>query len=138
MADQKAREALIKVGDGTSPPSFTTVAGIRTRTLSLNQNTVDVTDSDSANQWRELLAGVGIKSASISGDGIFGDADSDEDIRAAFFDGTHLTYQFVVPDFGTIEGAFQVASLEYTGGYEEALQFSATFESAGELTFTAA
>jgi len=136
MVYQKALDALIKIDDGAG--GFNTVAAVQTRTLSLNQETVDVTNQDSANRWRELLAGAGAKSATISGDGVFNDATSDEDIRASFFNGTHLDYQFIIPDFGTIEGKFQVSSLEYSGNHNEPLAFSASFESAGELTFTAA
>lgn len=137
MVDQPAKDMLVKIGDGASPESFTTVAGLTTKSLALNRETVDVTDQDSTGRWRELLAGAGVRSATISGDGIFADGDSDEDLRAAFFAGSIENFQFDIPDFGIIEGPFEITALEFSGAHNEAVQFSITFESAGELTFSA-
>ena len=137
MAAQKGKDILIKIGDGASPESFTTLAGIRTRTLSLNAKTVDATDSDSADQWRELLTGAGVKSMAVSGSGIFRDAASDAMMQAAFFAQGAPNWQLVVPAFGTIAGAFQIAALEYAGQHEGEATFSISLASAGALTFTA-
>jgi len=52
MTAQKGKDLLIKIGDGMS---YTTVAGLRTRRLAFNAETVDVTHAESANRWRELL-----------------------------------------------------------------------------------
>src|SRR3954451_5375744 len=109
MAAQKGKDLLVKIFDGTS---FVTVAGLRTRRLSFNAETVDITHAESAGQWRELLAGAGIKRASISGRGLLKDASTDALMRQTFFDGTVTNYQIVIPDFGTVEGAFQITSLE--------------------------
>ena len=65
MSAQRGRDLLVKIGDGGSPETFTTVAGLRATTLSFNAQTVDVTNADSANQWRELLAGAGVKAAAL-------------------------------------------------------------------------
>src|SRR5204862_1249719 len=83
MSAQRGKDLLVKIGDGGSPETFTTVAGLRATTLSFNAQTVDVTNADSVDQWRELLAGAGVKSASFSGSGVFKDAASDESLRAA-------------------------------------------------------
>ena len=137
MAAQKGRELLIKV-DTTGGGSFSTVGGLRSRAISFNGETVDVTDGDSANQWRELLEGAGIKSATITGSGVFKDSATEEDVRGYFFGGNIEDYQFIVPDFGTIEGAFQVTALDYSGEYNGEVAYSMTFESAGALSWTAA
>ena len=42
-----------------------------------------------------------------------------------------------MPDFGIIEGPFQITALEYTGEHTGALTFDLSLESAGQLTFTA-
>lgn len=137
MAAQKGRQILIKV-DSDGSGTFLAIGGMRSKSISFNSETVDVTDSDSANQWRELLEGAGIKSASISGSGVFKDSASEEDVRGYFFSGAIEEYQFIIPDFGTVEGLFQVSSLEYAGEYNAEATFSMQFESAGELTWTAA
>jgi TP901-1 family phage major tail protein len=134
MAAQKGKDLLIKIADGAG---FTTVAGLRTRRLAFNAEIVDVTDAESANRWRELLDGAGVKRASLSGRGLFKDAASDELIRAAFFNGAIEDYQIVIPDFGTVEGAFQIVSLEFAGEHNGEVTFDLSLESAGELTFAA-
>src|SRR5690606_26005705 len=116
---------------------FTTVAGLRARTISLNARSVDATDSDSAGRWRELLAGAGVKQASVSGAGVFRDAASDAAIRAAFFAQSADSWRLIVPDFGTLEGPFLVAALEYAGEHEGEATYAITLASAGELTFSA-
>jgi TP901-1 family phage major tail protein len=137
MSAQPGRELLVKIGDGGSPETFTTVAGLRTTTFTFNATTVDVTNADSVNQWRELLAGAGVKSAAFSGSGVFKDAASDESLRAAFFNQTAPDFQIVIPSFGTIQGAFQIASLQYEGPYNGEVKISLSLQSAGALTFTA-
>ena len=134
MSAQKGKDLLIKIDDG---PGFTTVAGLRTRRLAFNAETVDITHAESANRWRELLDGAGVKRASVSGRGLFKDAASDELVRATFFAGTIKDYQIVIPDFGTVAGAFQIVSLEFAGEHNGEVTYDLTLESAGELTFAA-
>lgn len=135
MAAQKGKDLLLKIDDGGS--GFITVAGLRARTLAFNAETVDVTNQDSAGQWRELLAGASVRTARITGSGIFKDAASDAAMRQAFFDGAIKIWQVVIPDFGTLEGAFQITSLEFTGKHDGEVGFDLALESAGVLAFTA-
>ncbi len=135
MAAQKGKDLLVRFDDGAG--GFTTVAGLRTRQLALNAETVDVTNADSAGRWRELLAGAGVRRASIAGAGVFRDAASDARMRTLFFDGASPTLQVVVPDFGTIQGAFQITGLEYRGDHAGEVTFDMALESAGALTFVA-
>jgi TP901-1 family phage major tail protein len=133
MPAQKGKDLLIKIDDGAQ--GFVTVAGLRTRQLAFNTETVDVTNSESAGRWRELLAGVGVRHAGITGSGVFKDEASDARLRQVFFDGDIRTYQVIVPDFGRIEGAFQITSLEYRGEHTGEVTFEIAFESAGALSF---
>jgi len=135
MGAQAGRDLLIRAGDGAG--GFVAVAGLRTRQFTLNAETVDVTNADSAGRWRELLAGAGVRRASISGSGVFRDQASDLRLRQAFFDGLILPFQIVVPAFGTMEGLFQIASLEYRGDHSGEVTFDMSLDSAGALTFTA-
>lgn len=137
MAAQKGKDLLLKI-DSDGGGTFTTVAGLRSRALAFNAETVDITHQESAGQWRELLAGAGVKSARVTGAGIFKDAASDALVRADFFDGTIRDWQIVIPDFGTVEGACQIASLEFTGRHDSEVAFEIALESAGALTFTGA
>lgn len=133
MGAQKGKDLLLKMHDGTS---FVAVAGLRSRKIAFNAETVDVTHAESAGRWRELLEGAGIKRASISGRGLFRDAASDALVRQAFFDGVVKNCQVIVPDFGTLEGLFQIAAFEFSGEHNGEVTFELSFESAGALSFT--
>ncbi len=135
MVAQKGKDLLLKLFAGSS---FATVAGLRSKRIAFNSETVDITDADSTGRWRELLAGSGVQRASISGSGIFKDAQSDADIRTKFFAGEISNWQMVVPSFGTIEGAFQITALEYTGAHDGEVAFEIALESAGAVSFAAA
>ena len=136
MAAQKGKDLLVKV-DETGSGSFATVAGLRSRSIAFNAATVDVTHAESAGLWRELLAGAGIRNARVAGAGIFKDAASDETIRSLFFAGTIRAWQILVPDFGTVEGPFQITALDLAGQHDGEVTFEITLESAGALVFTA-
>ena len=135
MATQKGKDLLLKINDGTG---FSTVAGLRTKTLSFNSQSVDVTHADSAGRWRELLAGAGVKRASLTASGIFKDAASDALVRQKFFDDALCNFQLVIPDFGTVTAPFQIGTLEFTGAHDGELTFEITLESAGEVIFASA
>jgi len=94
-----------------------------------------VTSLESAGGWRELLAGAGVKSASISGSGVFRDENTDERARQIFFDGQMPEFQVIIPDFGIVEGAFQITSIEYAGSLEGEATYEMSLSSAGALSF---
>ena len=134
MPVQKGKDLLLKMHDGAG---FATVAGLRAKTLAFNAQTVDVTHAESAGRWRELLEGAGVKRAAVSGAGLFKDAASDALARQTFFDGIVRDCQIFIPDFGTVEGPFQISSLEFAGSHDGEVTFEIALESAGELTFAA-
>lgn len=136
MGAQNGKDLLIKVDmDGTG--SFQTIAGLRATRVSFNAESVDVTSLESQGGWRELLAGAGVRSANISGSGVFKDAATDERARELFFDSATPGFQVVIPDFGIVEGPFQVTALEYAGSHNGEATYELSLASAGVLTFTA-
>lgn len=135
MAAQKGKDLLLKIHNGTT---YVTVAGLRSRRISFNAELVDITHAESVDRWRELLAGAGVRRASLSGRGLFKDGASDALVRQQFFDGTITNCQIAVPDFGTITGLFQIASLEFAGEHNGEVTFDIALESAGPLSFAAA
>lgn len=136
MAVQNGKDLLIKLDiDGTG--DFQTVAGLRASRLSFNAETVDVTSLDSAGGWRELLGGAGMRSASLSGSGVFRDAATDARAREVFFAGIVPQFQVVIPDFGVVEGPFQITALEYSGNHDGEASYEMSMASAGALNFAA-
>lgn len=136
MVAQNGKDLLIKV-DLTGDGSFATIAGLRATRVSFNAESVDVTTLESQGGWRELLGGAGVKSAAISGSGVFKDANTDERARQIFFDGETPDFQVIIPDFGVVEGAFQITSIEYSGSHNGEATYELSMASAGALTFTA-
>lgn len=136
MAVQNGKDLLLKV-DLSDDGQFETVAGLRATRISFNAETVDVTSLESTGGWRELLGGAGVKSATISGNGVFRDAATDARARQIFFDGETPDFQVVIPDFGVVEGRFQITALEYSGNHNGEATYSLSLASAGALEFVA-
>jgi TP901-1 family phage major tail protein len=137
MGAQSGKDLLIKI-DMTGGGLFETLAGLKATRIAFNAESVDVTSLESAGGWRELLAGAGVRSASISGSGVFKDAASDERARQLFFDGVMPAFQVIIPDFGVVEGPFQITGIEYAGTLAGEATYELTLASAGALSFTAA
>ena len=136
MAAQSGKDLLIKL-DMTGGGQFETIAGLRATRISFNAESVDVTSLESQGGWRELLAGAGVRSAAISGSGVFKDEATDERARAVFFNGEVPDFQVVIPEFGVVEGPFQMTSIEYAGSYNGEATYELSLASAGVLVFTA-
>ncbi|WP_375258395.1 phage major tail protein, TP901-1 family [Citreimonas sp.] len=136
MGAQNGKDLLVKV-DLTGGGQFETMAGLRATRVSFNAEQVDVTTLESQGGWRELLSGAGVKSANISGSGVFKDAGTDERARQIFFDGETPNFQVIIPDFGTVQGPFQVTAIEYAGSHNGEATYEVALASAGALQFTA-
>lgn len=135
MAKQPGRLVLVKV-DTTGAGVFATIGGGQTKSLTINNEQVDVTNSDSTEQFRELLESAGVKSMSISIKGVFDDDAAFNKVVDYSMGGLIKEFQFVVPGLGTFEGLFLVASVELSGEYKGAAQYSSSFESAGVIILT--
>jgi TP901-1 family phage major tail protein len=133
MAAQKGSALLLKIGSG-SPVTYATIGGLRSTSITMNDEPVDITNKDSAGV-RTLLAQGGVQSMSVSGSGVFTDAASEGTLRTAFGAASFSQYQLVIPDFGTYTGTFMIASLEYAGEYNGEVTYSVTLESSGAVTF---
>ena len=134
MAAQKGSALLMKIGNAGSPETFTTIAGMRSTSISMNDEMVDITNKDSA-RARTILAQGGVNSMTVSGSGVFTDSASEATLEGKFDSATLTNYQFLVPDFGTYTGAFMLTTLEYAGEYNGEVTYTFTFESSGAITF---
>lgn len=134
MTVQNGKDLLLKIRD-EGAGRFDTVAGLRATRIAFGAETVDVTSVESAG-WRELLAGAGVRSATVSGSGVFRDEATDERVRALFFAGQAPLFQVVIPDFGIVEGPFQITALEYAGTFDGEASYEVSLASAGALGFS--
>lgn len=133
MAGQKGRDVLLKVSDGGEPESFLTLAGIRSSDIELNAIGVDATSADSADGWREIIAGAGVKSARVRGKGVFKDATSDQRMQRLFFGGEVVTWRLIIPGLGALTGPLHIRELKWGGVFDGEVSFSVDLESAGAL-----
>jgi TP901-1 family phage major tail protein len=136
MPAQAGKDLLLKI-DMNGTGSFQTVAGLRATRVTLNAESVDVTTLDSPGGWRELLAGAGLRSASVTGSGVFKDETTDARVRTLFFAGQHPACQIVIPGFGTLQGPFQIGSIDYAGTHDGEATFELSLASAGQVSFAA-
>ena len=134
MAAQKGSDVLIKIAVSGSQ---VTVGGLRSSSITLNDEMVDISTKDSSNN-RELLPQGGIQSMTISGSGVFTDTNSEQQVRTNFGGASLSSMSFVIPDLGTYSGSFQITSLEFAGEYNGEATFSMTAESSGAISFAAA
>lgn len=135
MSAQNGRDMLVKIKKPDD--SYQTLAGLRSKTVRFNARPIDVTNADTAEGWKELLPNAGVKSAEISGAGIFKTEESAALMRQAFFDQSKMDLRLILPNFGQIDGPFLIASLTYAGSYQGEVRFETTLLSAGLPVFTA-
>lgn len=130
------KDFLVNQEDTPASDTWTVVGGMRSTGMTINNETVDVTDKGDA-PWRQL-ANCGIRSMSLSLSGIFSDDAILQACLAAALAGTILNYQLISGMGDDFEGPFQIASMERTGEYNGAEEYSISFESAAEIVYTAA
>lgn len=133
MAIQKGETLLLKIGAVAGSP--VTIAGSRNVSISVNNESVDVTNKDSSGM-RTLLEGAGIQSVTITMDGVFDDVAAHDTLRANYLAATIDTYSLFYPNSDTLEGSFLITSFEKSGDHNTAETFTATFESSGSVTYT--
>ena len=132
MAMEKGSAFLLKVGNGAAPPTFTTVAGLRTTQLAINADTVVVTNQGSGG-WRELLSGAGVRSVSISGSGVFTGSAAEARIKASALSGTIDDYCVSFESGETITARFLITRLDYAGDFNGERTFTLALESSGAV-----
>jgi len=141
MAKQLGRALLVKIGDGEASEVFSNLCGLNSKSLTINNSSIDVTTPDCTSPegalWTETLAG--LKNVSASGDGFFEDSTAEARMNTVAMAADNVAnFQVVVPDFGTYAGAFRLTSVEYGGETEGGVTYSLSLESTGVVTFTAA
>lgn len=134
MSAQRGGALLLKMNiSGT----MTTIGGLRSTSITINDEAVDISNKDSGSS-RTLLPSGGILSMTVSASGVFTDATSEQTLRSKVHQSTFESYNIIIPDLGTYAGQFMIASLEYAGEYNGEVTYAITLESSGAITFTSA
>ncbi len=132
MAIEKGSAFLLKIGNGASPPAFTTVAGLRTTQLTVNAETVVVTNQGSGG-WRELLSGAGVRSVALSGSGVFTGSAAEARIKANALAGDIDDYRVSFESGDTLTGRFLITRLDYAGDFNGERTYTLALESSGAV-----
>ena len=129
MPANPGRELVVK-------KDSTAIAGVQTKSVSVDGSPVDITSDDDSG-WRTLLSDPGVRSVDMSVEGVTKDAI----LRAAVFDGTSLLLTDITLDYpngDALSGNFYLANLEENGTHNDAVKFTGTLQSSGEITYTPA
>ncbi len=138
MPAQKGKLVLLKADvAGGSPQSYTTIAGLRTNTWTVNGEDVDVTNKDN-DGWQQRLSGAGVRSIGISCTGIFQDSTVEETVRGWAFDQTINWFQLTFENGDILECQFQISNYERAGDHDNAETYSMTLNSHGTPNYVAA
>jgi TP901-1 family phage major tail protein len=132
MAAERGSAFLLKIGDGASPPGFTTVAGLKTTQLSINGDAVAITNKGSGG-WRELLSGAGVRSVSVAASGIFTGSSAEAQVRSLALTGALDDYELSFESGERMQGQFLVSRLEYAGDFNGERNYTLALESSGEV-----
>ena len=143
MAKQLGRGLLLALGteaDANANDTYTTIAGINSKSLTINNSPIDATTpvdgAESGVLWSESLSG--LKQMTISGDGIFAGTTSLDAMNTLVLSATPVkNFKITVPQFGSYYGAFHVDSFEMGGETEGAVTFSVSLSSTTLVTFVA-
>jgi TP901-1 family phage major tail protein len=130
MTAEKGSAFLLKVGDGANAPAYTTVAGLRTTQLSINGDSVVITNKGSGG-WRELLSGAGVRSVSVSGAGVFTGSAAETRIKVSALSGVLDDYELSFESGERLRGRFLVTRLDYAGDFNGERSYTLALESSG-------
>ncbi len=128
---------IFKIEDPGNPGTYITVGGFRSNAMTINGETIDITDKDSGG-FRELLDGGGIKSMSVSGSGVFKDSAGEEELRSKSHSGMLAPGELTASNGDKWTADFQVTSYERGGEHAAEETFSVSLESSGVVVFTPA
>lgn len=136
LGPHSGRKLVLKRGE-----TPTVIAGVRTKSFTINGEPIDVTsDDDSA--VRKLLAEPGERAVEISVSGVLKDdallveaLKTDDRVDNTVFEWPEITP--TTGTAGSLSGDFFLASYTQTGEYQGMIAFDATFQSAGDVTYTA-
>ena len=111
----------------------TVVAGVRTKSMTINNTPIDITTDDDSG-FRTLLELPGEKQIDASVEGLL----KDETLIADAATGTSLIENATItlPSGGVITGSFRLNSMEIGGEYLDSVTFTAELQSSGAFVYT--
>ena len=128
----KTKGAIFLLDVEVTTGVFATVAAMKTTTMTISNETVDVTSK--GDLQRELLENCGIQSVSIKAQGCISSADSYKKISYAANTGEILNCKINSDNGEIFAGAFILSAFETSGEYNKEGLYSITLESADSFS----
>lgn len=133
MAAEKGSAFLLRISNGGSPVTYTTVAGMRTTQLAINAEGVVVTHKGSGG-WREMLPEAGVRSVSIAGSGVFTGSAAEARLKQKALAGAADDFEVVFESGEAMRGTFLITRLDYGGDFNGERTYTLALESTGPVT----
>ena len=142
MAAVPGSGLLIKRGDGATPTEvFTTVGGMRTPSVTMNGNPVDVTSADDVDVdgtfWRTMMNSA--KTFQVSGELIVKTQHQTQlqGVEEDFRTDQVTNYQIIIPVLGTYVVPALVTNFTVNASYDNVISANVTLDVTGAPAFTA-
>jgi TP901-1 family phage major tail protein len=129
---------VLQIESSGSPGTFTTIGGLRSKSLSIKAGGIDITNHGS-NQFKEILDGAGSREMTVSGDGVFTDSATEAQLRTDALAQTLRKFRLLdVSNADYWEGTFKITSFQLAGAYDKERTWNISLESSGAFTYTLA
>lgn len=124
----------------TAPDTYAAVCVTESRSLTINNEVVDITKPDCTSPGGKLAyaAQYGIQKISYSGAGAYVNAAAQKAVIADAVAQTVTEYQITVPDVGVFVGDGLLTTTELSGDKTNELQSNFSIELTGAITYTPA
>ncbi len=132
MAAQNGRELLLQIDSGSG---YVNIGGFQSNSITINGEPVEITSKDSEG-FKEYLPGAGLRSLSLSGDGVFVSDAAFLKAHDHMEQRTLADCKIILPGLGDYTGNFAIMSIDMSGSHNEAVTYSISLESSGTFTFT--
>lgn len=113
---------------------FRNLGGLRSKEFSMSSEAVDITNVDSQ-EWKSMLDGAGVRSASMSGSGVWTNEAVFQEFFQDFLNNRLTCLALIDVKSGRIyEGCFKISELTVSGDYDAEGSYSVSAESSGPVT----
>lgn len=137
MNELRGSEFLLQIEDPTNAGTYHTLGGLKSKTLTLNKEAVDVTNHGSQG-WRQLLNNAGIQSLDCSGEGVTNKVVALQHLLTFFKQRSqvNLRLSMKLGDENVLQIDVQadITSFEFSGENDKEVPYSISFQSAAAPT----
>lgn len=134
MAKYCGKDLLLQLGNGATPEVFTTIGSMKSNSLTINNEKVDVTTKDDM-AWQALLA-CGIRSMAVTAAGPISSDTMQKALELAANQSPIKNFKIVTGRLDTYQGSFFIENFGRSGEHNGAEQWTLSLASAGPITYT--